>query len=57
VVPAELVIPLPEGCPENIRSVYTATGAAARVENHRLIITPAEEMEAIAVYLSEPTDS
>lgn len=51
-VPAELVIPLPEGCPENIRSVYTADGAAARVENHRLIITPAEEMEAIAVYLS-----
>ena len=27
------------------------------LENHRLIITPAEEMEAIAVYLSEPTDS
>ena len=50
-VPEELVVPLPDGCPERIGEVYAGTGAAVRVENHCLIVTPDEEMEALAVWL------
>lgn len=49
--PRQIVIDLPEGCPDRIEAVYRGTDIQVRTENHRLIVTPDQEMEAVAVYL------
>ena len=50
--PDKIVIPLPECCPQQITAVYAGTGASARITDGKLVITPDQEMEAIAVYLT-----
>ena len=47
----EIRIPLPEGCPLTIQSVYTGTKAQARIEGNILTVTTDVPMEAIAVYM------
>ena len=51
--PQQIVIDLPEGCPERIADFYCGTGIEARVENHRLIVTPDRQMEAAAIYFEQ----
>lgn len=47
---APFSITLPKDCPKHIADVYKGTGAMVKIQDETLSITPAEEMEAIAIY-------
>lgn len=45
-------ITLPKDCPRTIARIYRGTKIEVRLDGDELIVTPTEEMEAVAVYLN-----
>lgn len=45
-------ITLPKDCPRTIARIYRGTKIKVQLDGDELIVTPTEEMEAVAVYLS-----
>lgn len=50
-VPKQIVMELPQGCPDRIADIYGPTGISAEVIGSRLVVKPTEEMGAIGIYL------
>lgn len=49
--PKEIVMDLPEGCPEMIEEIYSDCAVEVRVENKKLYCRPGDNWRAVAVYL------
>ncbi|MCR4787306.1 MAG: alpha-galactosidase [Lachnospiraceae bacterium] len=43
---------LPEDCPKNIKSIYRGTDIRAEIENDTIVITPSDDMEALAIHFT-----